>query len=164
MFFFNSDELPIEVVGKFLNSSPVDLDGMAKALGIDVLYSIFPDDNSIAGKIEQNSRGRFRIIINSNDPANRQRFTLAHEIAHFILHRDMLGHGVTDRGLYRSNLSDNTERQANRYAATLLMPAPLVRKKYAEGHQSAHGLAGIFHVSPAAAGIRMKELGLIDRG
>lgn len=163
MFFFNSEELPIEIVGKFLNSPPVDLEAMAKALGIDVEYSTFPDDRSIAGKIEQTSRGCFRIRINSNDPANRQRFTLAHEIAHYILHRDMLGSGVTDRGLYRSSLSDNTERQANRYAATLLMPAPLVRKIYAEGRQSAHELAQTFQVSAAAAEIRMIELGLKDQ-
>jgi Zn-dependent peptidase ImmA (M78 family) len=31
---------------------------------------------------------------------NRQRFTLAHEIAHYVLHRDLVENGIVDDTMY----------------------------------------------------------------
>lgn len=152
---------PSEIVNSYLDWAPVDLDGLAKDLGIEVRHSSsLPND--ISGKIERIDRGgrRFAITINARHHANRQRFTLAHEIAHFILHRDLIGDSVVDNAMYRSCLSDEWERQANRYAANLLMPARLVRAKHQAGILTASGMAAEFRVSPEAARIRMDELGL----
>lgn len=150
-------ELPVEIVGRFLNSAPVDLDGMARAIGLEVAERCF-DDPDVAGMIECAGR-TYRISLNGTDSPRRRRFTLAHEIAHYILHRDLIGDGITDRGLYRSRLSDAIERQANRYAANLLMPSGLVRAAWREGDCSIAGMAARFHVSEDAARIRLKELG-----
>ena len=151
------DELPIETVGRFLTSSPIDLDSMASALGIEVERRWF-DLPEVAGKIEQ-SGNRYTITINALDPPRRQRFTLAHEIGHYVLHRDLIGDGITDTGLYRSRLSDPIERQANQFAANLLMPAGLVRAAWRNGNCSLAGVAEMFNVSEEAARIRLKGLG-----
>ncbi|BAE52557.1 ImmA/IrrE family metallo-endopeptidase [Paramagnetospirillum magneticum] len=150
----------IEIVSDFMSSAPVDLDAMARALGLDVtLDAEIPPD--VSGKIERVAGGRFRVSINQKHHANRRRFTLAHEIAHYVLHRDLIGTGVTDNAMYRSaNLSDEQEVQANRFAAGLLMPADVVRRKWSEGIRSDAEMAKEFRVSPAAARIRIDELRL----
>ena len=154
-------ELPIEIAGRFLCRSPVDLQAMARALGVDVQTIRF-DEADIAGNIERVGDG-YRISINDADSSRRQRFTLAHEIAHYLLHRDLIGDGVTDRGLYRSRLRGAIESQANRYAASLLMPAALVRQAWAGGERDAAAIASRFNVSDATAAIRLDELGLTRR-
>ena len=80
--------------------------------------------NEIAGQIVRDSwrngntgRSGFTIYINSDQHPNRQRFTLAHEIAHYILHRDLIEDGLIDDTMYRSSLSNFYETQANRMAA-----------------------------------------------
>jgi Zn-dependent peptidase ImmA (M78 family) len=74
----------------------------------------------VAGKIvrvDAGSPSGYSIYINSSDPPRRQRFTLAHEIDHFVRHRDLLGDGLIDDGMYRSKLGAEYERRANRLAA-----------------------------------------------
>lgn len=150
--------LPVEVVSRFLKSAPTNLDAMATALGLEVAYRRF-DDPEVAGNIERTGAG-YRINLNAADPARRQRFTLAHEISHYVLHRDLIGDGITDSGLYRSRLGGTIERQANRYAANLLMPARLVLEAWHAGDRSAQALGQQFNVSEKAASIRLGELGL----
>src|SRR5690606_15966338 len=72
--------------------------------------------------------GKVVIRVNRHDVKERQRFTLAHEIAHFLLHRDQIGEGITDDILYRSSLSDAKEAQANRLAADIVMPWTLIQR------------------------------------
>ena len=113
----------------------------------------------ISGKIEREPNDRFVVTVNRNHPETRRRFTVAHEIAHFVLHRDLIGDGIVNDGLYRSEtLSDATERQANRYAADILMPWWHVTAFYREGRTSTADMARIFHVSVAVAEIRLREL------
>ncbi|MBF0307061.1 MAG: ImmA/IrrE family metallo-endopeptidase [Alphaproteobacteria bacterium] len=152
-------QLAIEVVSEFMKSAPVDLNGLVNRLGLEVIFDRGLD-NGISGIIERTSRG-FRIRINAKHHPNRQRFTLAHEIAHYVLHRDLIETSVTDTALYRSEaLSDDMERQANNFAAGLIMPASLVRGKWEEGLTTEQGMAAAFQVSSEAARIRMKELRL----
>ena len=150
--------LPVEVVSRYLGEAPVNLDRMAAALGLEVDRIDLFDEPDVAGKIERTQAG-YRITINAMDPPRRQRFTLAHEIGHYILHRDLIGDGIVDQGLYRSRLSNTVEREANRYAANLLMPTSLVRAAWREGDRSIAGTAARFNVSEDAARIRLQELG-----
>lgn len=149
--------LPVEIVGRFLNTAPVDLDGIAHELGIPVDIDIHLLED-VSGKIERaiGTPSGCRITINGRDHKNRQRFTLAHEIAHFVLHRDLIGDGVQDDAMYRSRLRSELETQANRYAADILMPAKLMREKWRQGMTSFAGMAAAFGVSMDAARIRME--------
>ena len=102
----------------------------------------------------------FRIRINRHEMAERQRFTLAHEIAHYLLHRDKIGGGVVDNIMYRSNLSSTLEVETNKLAADLIMPRALINKRLAELHNldtddKITALAERFRVSQAAMRIRL---------
>ena len=79
--------LPDDVRDSFsdlLREYPVRLGEVAKRLGIKVLLSTLPRGTS--GQIGQED-GRFVIRINRHEARHRQRFTLAHELAHYLLHR-----------------------------------------------------------------------------
>jgi Zn-dependent peptidase ImmA (M78 family) len=151
-----AEKLPVELVGEFMRSAPVDVNGLARALNLEVQHKILPDN--VSGKIECEINGPCKITVNSFHSRTRQRFTIAHEIAHFILHRDLIGDGITDNGMYRSGKSADIERQANRYAADILMPWALVVEKQRHGITTPAAMAKAFDVSAAVAEIRISEL------
>lgn len=155
------NELAVDIIDRFQRSYPVDMHGMSDALGIRISEKSLPDN--ISGKIEKDwPFGSYLITVNSKHSRTRQRFTIAHEIAHYVLHRDLIGDGIIDDGLYRDGrIGDIRERQANRYAATLLMPKSLVRRAWDMGMRTHQDLAREFDVSTAVAEIRWRELGCI---
>ena len=97
----------------------MDIELKAATLGVGISGEIRPADGDPT---------RFVIRVNRHDASRRQRFTVAHEIAHYLLHRDQIGTGLRDDVLYRSKLSDSREAEANRLAADILMPAGLVKE------------------------------------
>lgn len=139
-------------------SLPVKLSALAGKLGVRMISSTLPA--GISGELRRGANDSWAISINRHDSSRRQRFTAAHELAHFLLHRDHIGSGITDDALYRSGLSDAREAEANRLAAEILMPQHLVQK-----HLLAHGgvatddvvaaLAVEFGVSDIAMRIRL---------
>ncbi|MEP0149976.1 ImmA/IrrE family metallo-endopeptidase [Roseibium sp.] len=150
--------LKVEIVERHQRNYPVDVRAMADDLGLYVEEQYLPD--TISGMIKRNFWNEFTVVVNDRHSETRKRFTIAHEIAHYVLHRDMIGDGVTDDAMYRSaELSDAVERQANRYAASVLMPHWLVRRAWMAGTQDAKALGRAFRVSPAVAEIRIDELG-----
>lgn len=153
---------PMEVATSFLDRAPVPLLEMATDLGliVDVDSHLPPDASGLIAREHGPDGDRYRISINGLDGAARQRFTLAHEIAHFLLHREFLDSEVTDDRVYRSRLGTAMERQANRLAAQLLMPANLVRVAWESGAREAAALARAFDVSTQAMEIRLRELDL----
>ncbi|MDC5869874.1 ImmA/IrrE family metallo-endopeptidase [Vibrio europaeus] len=108
----------------FHQTLPVKIGTLAKALGINIKVATLPDN--ISGEIKE-TNGSVTIKVNKHDVNARQRFTLAHEVAHFLLHKHLLNSGITDDVLYRSSLSDEVEAQANRLAADILMPLSLIK-------------------------------------
>src|SRR3546814_1249474 len=62
------------------------------------------------------------------------------------LHRNLIGDGVTDDAMYRSNLSSAVEVQANRMAADILMPWHLIREATDKGIDTVERLAEYFDV------------------
>ncbi|WP_349972371.1 ImmA/IrrE family metallo-endopeptidase [Pseudomonas caspiana] len=111
------------IITQHQGALPVAVGAIAKAFGLVVLKSTM--QGSISGEIRE-SEGVVTIKVNRHDVKERQRFTLAHEIAHFLLHRERLIGGITDDILYRSRLSDDLEREANRLAADIIMPSSLI--------------------------------------
>lgn len=148
---------PSEIVDAFLTDAPIRVDQLVVALGLQLSYAVLGD---VSGKIERAGK-TYKITVNGTDPRVRQRFTVAHEIGHYVLHRDLIGDGIVDDAMYRSKLSDTYETQANQYAAYILMPPNLFRSKYREGVRSYPDLARAFEVSSQAAEYRAKNLGLI---
>lgn len=154
-----TDKPALEIIREFQDVAPVDVDGLANALGLKVSYVSLTDH--VAGAISRTFRGTYEIKINSQHHRNRRRFTLAHEIAHYILHRDMIGDGVTDSKMYRSHLSNRYETQANRLAAEILMPKTLVETIFLHSGGSVEKCAAQFGVSTSAMAIRLIGLKLL---
>ncbi|EPE2789502.1 ImmA/IrrE family metallo-endopeptidase [Serratia marcescens] len=142
---------------------PIAVGAIARELGIVVKRSTLAA--GISGEIKEEN-GSVVIRVNRHDVKERQRFTLAHEIAHFLLHRDRIGDGITDDVLYRSKLSDFMEVQANRLAADILMPGHLIQKKLDEFTESTklrdeekyEKLAEAAEVSTTAIKIRLGKI------
>jgi predicted transcriptional regulator len=153
---------PMEVAAGFLDRAPVPLREMAAELGLSVNTEadLAPEISGQITRVRRAGGDRYHIDVNRRDSGVRRRFTLAHEIAHFLLHREYLDDELTDDRMYRSRLGDRMERQANRLAAQLLMPANLVRVAWSAGARDVAGLAGTFDVSAQAMEIRLGELGL----
>lgn len=153
-----SYEKEMSIVKKHQQQLPVDVDAIANALQISVCYEPgWPKD--LSGKIlkdkKRGGESGYAIYINADHPEKRKRFTLAHEIAHFILHKESIGDGIADDALYRSGLSSAQEAMANKLAADILMPLNLVSQKLREGVDSVEKLASLFNVSPSAMAIRL---------
>lgn len=148
---------PYAIVAKHQKAAPVNLAGIAHDLGLMVYESHLGSE--VSGKIVKDSvRGGdsgYAVYINASDHLNRKRFTIAHEIAHFVLHRDLIEQGIVDNEMYRDKrISSHDETQANRMAADILMPVALVRHYKSQGY-GLDQLAALFQVSQGAMKIRL---------
>lgn len=152
----------IEIMQRYQQRAPVDVDAIARELGLSVYHDhSLPDGISGMIRRDRRSPAGFAITINGRHHPNRQRFTLAHEIAHYLLHRSLIENEVVDDALYRSQtLQEPYERQADRLAANLLLPAPLVNAVASVPGSTMHDLARRFGVSQAAMNWRLDELGI----
>ena|ERR1700722_13363927 len=149
---------PIQaIVAKFHETPPVRVVDIAVSLGLAVWEVDLPRD--ISGKIMKDSKhggnSGYSVLINSNDSLVRKRFTVGHEIGHFVLHRSQIGDGLVDDAMYRSGLSTWAEVQANKAAADILMPYSLIDKAVQSGTKSIEDLAALFVVSRQAMAIRL---------
>jgi hypothetical protein len=149
---------PLAVVAKYQKEPPVMLGPIAKELGLRVyIIPLGPLAGSLMRDSNKGGSSGFAVYINANDARNRQKFTLAHEIAHFILHRDLINVGINDDTMYRSELGSTYETQANQLAADILMPIRLV-KKWRALIPDPKELAKKFEVSEQAMKIRLSNL------
>jgi Zn-dependent peptidase ImmA (M78 family) len=119
-----------------LRSLPIPVEKIAKSLGALVRFS--PLDQELSGMIFVKD-GSPIIGVNSLHHPNRQRFTIAHELAHLELHRDLISSEVhVDKQfpvLMRDSVSatgtELIEIEANNFAAALLMPKALLEEALA---------------------------------
>lgn len=155
MWIMNIDQ-QLEIIKNHQKQTPVHVLPIADDLGIDVFKAKnWPDD--LSGMIKKDSQSplKYSIYVNADHHTNRRRFTIAHELAHLILHRGLIGDGITDDALYRSGLSNKVEAQANRLAADILMPWHLLDVYLTNGISDIQTLAEQFNVSQSAMSIRL---------
>ena len=149
-----------------VTSPPVDVEGVAEALGISVNYERL--DNEVSGVLLLEN-GIAKVAVNESHHRNRQRFTLAHEIGHVLLHAK--GDRVfVDRRFFRNEWSSKGELreeiEANAFAASLLMPRPLIEQCLETGGGitdiDVFRLATRFEVSEQAMTLRLVKLNYIE--
>lgn len=140
---------------------------LAKALGFLVQYAPLDDELSGMAFIKE---GKAIIGVNALHHPNRQRFTIAHEIGHFLLHKAHIAdqvHVDKDFVLKRDGVAatgtDAIEIEANAFAAELLMPAAWVRDAFKaetiiDGEIAIASIAKRFKVSTAAIQNRLMSL------
>lgn len=150
------------IIDRHQRIAPVDITALAVDLGLAV-YDDHELAPGISGMIARDPLGEsdsgFVISVNAFEHYFRRRFTVAHECAHFLLHRDRIGDGIFDDAMYRSEkMNSQEEFEANNTAADLLMPRELVAAKVKRGFSDTPHLADHFQVSEAAMRVRMRYL------
>ena len=149
-----------------LYSPPANVAALAEALGASVVFEELEDD--VSGFLLREN-GDVTIAINSKHHPNRQRFSLAHECGHLVLHAKKDGLWV-DKALFFRDANSKAgesfhEIQANQFAAGLLMPEALVREAVEELNPITEAdvlrLAVRFGVSEKAMMVRLMSLELI---
>ena len=137
-----------------LPEKPVSTFNLAKSFGISAMRASMPI--GISGAIRRDEDGKYTIFASDTEPRERRRFTYAHELAHYFLHKDKIGDGVNENMLFRGNhLSNNDEIEANRIAAEILMPKRCLDELTKSGNMSVTQLALIFEVSQEAMLVRL---------
>jgi Zn-dependent peptidase ImmA (M78 family) len=145
---------------------PVPVEKIARELGAEIQYEAF--DGEVSGMLYREG-DQALIGVNSTHVATRQRFTLAHECAHLLLHKGVFIDRLV-RVNWRNGTSDPEEVQANAFAAELLMPRKLMtreierliaRSRQIAPEQLIAELAETFRVSQEAMRYRLVNLGVL---
>ncbi|MDB5338837.1 MAG: hypothetical protein JWN70_4456 [Planctomycetaceae bacterium] len=141
--------------------APIDLHSFARCLGV---AEIAPRVIDFDGYLARRPDGRLAIRFRADSTPARARFTIAHEIAHILIAKE-LGKEIQSpvaRSYYRD---DEEERLANRVASELLMPAKStahVLQSLDVSWDTIQRIARMFKVSLSAAALRVKEIGEIS--
>lgn len=100
---------------------------VAEQNGVNVVFSdLGKFSEKVSGLLDFNAR---RIYVNMADPSYRQRFTIAHELGHWMLHRPAFeanpdAYPVLPR-FEKVEESNAFEQEANAFASELLVPQHL---------------------------------------
>ncbi|KUP25799.1 ImmA/IrrE family metallo-endopeptidase [Paenibacillus sp. DMB5] len=154
-----------------ITTPPINVESIAKNLNIDIQYE--PFDGQLSGVLIRDSQTSTYVIgVNDKHKKNRQRFTIAHEIGHFLLHKGHETHIDTAITVnFRNSISSNglrsEEIEANAFAAALLMPEELLEEYINENYdgyidynddEQIKTMADAFGVSTQALMIRLGKL------
>jgi Zn-dependent peptidase ImmA (M78 family) len=152
-------------------SAPVNVEKLAKLVQAKIHYE--PLDDQISGLVTRTEDGTANIGVNKLHASTRQRFTIAHEIGHLLLHEELLHvdqiFPLALRSATASMGTDSGEIEANQFAAELLMPAEPIEKDVdslldsgIDIEKAVEGLAKDYKVSPQAMTIRLSSLGFLS--
>lgn len=150
------------IATKGIVTVPLDVKRIAELFNIDIQLAEMKDD--LSGKLFKNEEDNSWIIqVNKNHHPNRQRYTIAHELGHYCLHRH-LKKIFEDQIFFRGTESCTEEWQANEFASSILMPENKFREMVRRGTTDIEELARKFEVSTLALRIRAKTLGMTGHG
>jgi Zn-dependent peptidase ImmA (M78 family) len=135
------------------------LEDLAFALGVVVLEGRL--DSADARLIRRGQKGLIRVKEDIPEPG-RKRFAVAHEIGHWILHQAVSQVlSCTSEDMVAQYKGSLPEIEANYFAAELLMPEQLYRKKVGQASPSAEllrELADYFKTTLTATIVRFVEV------
>ncbi len=145
-----------------LGHGRIDPIKVARALGLEVVqYPV--EDDGVEGQFRPITGSRGAIFVNSHCSRLRQRFTVAHEIGHALLHP--LNVVVDDDLTKRSNL--RVERQADRFAGALLVDptaaGSIVARCSGDLDTAIAEIVAEFDVSVPTAAISLNQFGFVTR-
>lgn len=136
------------------NAVPVQIEKIASKMGLTVVEFNFP--NSVSGVLKKD---RLVIGVNSQHSPVRRRFTVAHELGHFLLAHDIgKADDIVDDHFDKPM---DKEREANIFASQILMPEKVLKEEVKKIGLNLKKLAELFEVSEQAMTIRLLELNLI---
>lgn len=137
-----------------LTAPPVDVTAVAGALGFAVVEHDFPDGISAVTFIEDGVKA---IGVNEHHALVRRRFSVAHELGHFLNGHEPVDHSLTHVDTRPSYLNPHNrqEREADEFAAELLMPLPWLKQDVAQFGLDVPTLARRYGVSEQAMWIQL---------
>jgi Zn-dependent peptidase ImmA (M78 family) len=156
-----------------ISKPPIHIEDIARTYAIEILRHRFEGPES--GFALRNNN-RWYIGVNTQTSRRRQRFTIAHEFGHLLLHKGK--QIIVDQAVLRVDLrnhvssmgTDIEEIEANTFAAALLMPERIV-VPYVTDLIQGNGditredliaeLARSFDVSAEAMGYRLINIGIL---
>lgn len=145
-----------------VKEAPVPVEQIAELLDFSVLRFPFPDTTSGLTYIEHGVKS---IGVNSNHAETRQRFSIAHELGHYLHGHEDYDHGKThieDRPTWMDP-QNRQEVEADEFAAELLMPEHFLRQDLATFGLDVLALAGRYRVSEQAMWIQLVNLKLASQ-
>lgn len=144
-----------------VGDAPVDVVVLAEKLGFKVVPFDFPDTISAVVRIYED--GKKVIGVNKKQSEVRQRFSIAHELGHYLSGHESYNHDqiVVDPERRYQDPSFQAEQEADEFAAELLMPSRLLKKDFGANHISITGLAKRYNVSEQAMWIQIVNLELV---
>ncbi len=167
---FNIKKPPVDV-WKIAKQLPGKGMGHFQNLTLSVQIKDFPEKLEDVSAVLLKEKGQAIIAVNAAHSEGRQRFSIAHELGHLILHSTNEHLTVEKRGerelfTRADGVRNLDEMEANEFAAVLLMPEDLIREdfeKYFErdSDEIISKLAERYQVSQAALTYRLKNLGVL---
>jgi len=159
---------------------PFPFEVVTEGLGdVDLLFlDGMPQNISGAIFFQEQDGGKFIITVNRQEPATRQYFTTAHEFGHYFIHKDWLRTNASNTFVDYEEVLDIDgmllrpdrapldaamllkEKEANNFAAELVMPEDKVREFWDLTHDLIR-CAKAFQVSQSAMAIRLDRLDLV---
>ena len=144
----------------------INIKKVCRALEVDVKHDDL--DSTISGLFVVKENKPF-IRYNKLESNVRIRFTIAHELGHFVLHKDtpLFVDYTGEKIMFRNNDSSTgelkKEREANSFAASILMPREFIENEIKEIPKDTDNvikyLAKRFKVSEQAMAYRLANLG-----
>jgi Zn-dependent peptidase ImmA (M78 family) len=146
-----------------IRSAPIPVEEIAQKYNIAIATTA---SEKFSGVLLRKEDGTSYIAVNDKESMVRQRFTIAHELGHYFLHPNTQTF-IDFRGNDENVIRNPKERQANQFAAALLMPKKILQKDI-EGVTKDDGiteeligfLAGKYKVSKDAMSYRLINLHL----
>jgi Zn-dependent peptidase ImmA (M78 family) len=156
-----------------MRTAPVDVEKIALSLGIEVQYK--PTEDNVSGfLLRELSHHKALIGVNDSHALTRKRFTIAHELGHFLLHEEEKAHidqkfKINRRDENSSKGISREEKEANLFAAELLMPASFIEQDFFKfdvldffDEKQLKDLADKYQVSTLALSFRLSYLGYVQ--
>lgn len=139
---------------------PVNVEKIANLLGFKVVTFDFPETISGFIKIVE---GKKIIVTNQNHPEVRRRFSISHELGHYLSGHDNFSHDqgtIIDKSKKYLDPHFREEKEADDFAAELLMPEFMLKRDVLENKLDVTSLKKKYNVSEQAMWLQLINLKL----
>ena len=152
---------------------PVEIVRLCRSMGFSIFRQKLSSNTcgyiAVDGELKDRLGTDRIIVVNGDESSKRRRFTVAHELAHFLFDFDPNEIEFYNAFEIYHNVSDDPkEIRASRFAAELLMPAAEFTEAYNKAYAAHDGsseqfyetvqdLSDIFLVPPKAVELRIKK-------
>jgi Zn-dependent peptidase ImmA (M78 family)/DNA-binding XRE family transcriptional regulator len=147
------------------NEPPINIYLLLEQLGIWVVATYLEKPAAFVCRADEDKKIPPRILVSSSQPLDRQRFSMVHELAHLLLHKEK----IIMHAHYFQKHSEQKEVDADAFAGELLIPRELIKssieniKPNSSVEDVVFLLSCLYQVSFLAMVMRLYNLGFIKK-